>query len=165
MAISLKYAHVERERRFLLSGIPEGVSSTRQIVDRYIIGTRIRLREVIESGAVTRKLSQKIRLSSGPQEVACTNFYLDDAEWDVLSQLSARILRKTRHLVDRDGIRVAVDVLDDGTILAEIDDGENPSDLVPDWLSVLKDVSDDEQWTGSRLAERLSGADIADSPA
>lgn len=164
MAISLKYAHVERERRFLPSGVPEGISSTRQVVDRYIDGTRLRLREVTENGATTRKLSQKIRLSSGPQEIACTNFYLDEAEWEVLAQLPARILRKTRHLVDRDGIRVAVDVFKDGTIVAELDDGKNPSELVPDWLSVLEDVSDDEEWTGSRLAERLKEADSRASP-
>ncbi len=138
--------------------------STRQVVDRYIIGTRLRLREVTEDGAITRKLSQKIRLSSGPQEVACTNFYIDEGEWDVLERLPATVLRKTRLLVDRDGIRVAVDVFKDGTIVAEIDDGENPSDLIPDWLSVLEDVSDEEQWTGARLAERLSGADTTDSP-
>lgn len=164
MEISLKYAHVERERRYLLSELPDGVVSTRQLVDRHIAGTRLRLREVIKNGAVTRKLGQKIRLGDGPQEVACTNFYLDDNEWDVLEQLPARILRKTRHLVERDGIRVAVDVFADGTIIAEIDDGENPSDLVPDWLTVIKDVSDDEQWTGSRLAERLDGAEQPHSP-
>ena len=155
----MKYAHVERERRYVFSEVPEGVMSTRQVVDRYIIGTRLRLREVTEDGAITRKLSQKIRLSSGPQEVACTNFYLDEGEWDVLERLPATVLRKTRLLVDRDGIRVAVDVFKDGTIVAEIDDGENPSDLIPHWLSVLEDVSDEEQWTGARLAERLSGAD------
>lgn len=165
MAISLKYAHVERERRFLLSEVPGGAASTRQLVDRYIAGTRLRLREVTENGDVTRKLSQKVRLSSGPQEVACTNFYLDDDEWDALSRLPALILLKTRHVIRRDDVVIAVDVLADGTIIAEIDDGEFPSDVVPNWLSVLEDVSDDEEWTGSRLAERLNGADFRGFPA
>lgn len=34
MSISLKYAVVERERRFLLASLPDGIVSTKQIVDR-----------------------------------------------------------------------------------------------------------------------------------
>ncbi len=80
--VSLKYAVVERERRWLVRRIPEGVSSVRDIVDRYVTGTRLRLREVREAdGTVVRKLGHKVRLSDGPAEVACTNLYLDDAEW------------------------------------------------------------------------------------
>ncbi len=74
MSVSLKYAVVERERRWLVRRIPEGVSSTKDIVDRYVTGTRLRLREVREAdGTVVRKLGQKVRLSDGPAEVACTN--------------------------------------------------------------------------------------------
>ena len=65
MSISLKYAVVERERRFLLASLPDGVVSTKQIVDRYVTGTRLRLREVREDdGTVIRKLGHKVRLSS-----------------------------------------------------------------------------------------------------
>ena len=49
MSISLKYAVVERERRFLLASLPEGIDCTRQIIDRYLTGTRLRLREVREA--------------------------------------------------------------------------------------------------------------------
>jgi len=38
VVVSLKYAVVERERRFLVDHIPDGVVSTRQIVDRYVEG-------------------------------------------------------------------------------------------------------------------------------
>lgn len=149
---NLKYAVVERERRFLLGSLPEGVTGTRRILDRYVSGTRLRLREVHEpGGTVVRKLGQKVRLG-GPGEVACTNLYLDEGEWALLAGLPARRLSKTRHLVERDGWRVAVDELEDGTLLAEIDDGDAPSDLVPDWLDVVREVSDDEGWTGAALA-------------
>lgn len=40
-----KYALVERERRFLVAGVPEGVVEVRQIVDFYLDGTRLRLRK------------------------------------------------------------------------------------------------------------------------
>lgn len=153
MKVSLKYAVVERERRYLVASIPAGVTETREIVDRYVDGTRLRLRQVTSSdGSVVRKLNQKVRLTDGPAEVACTSVYLDDAEWAALSGLPGAALRKTRHLVVRDGLTVAVDEFPDGTLLAEIDDGETPSTAVPDWLEVLDDVSADERWTGVRLA-------------
>jgi hypothetical protein len=150
---SLKYAVVERERRYRVARLPEGVTVTREINDRYLIGTRLRLREVTESdGSVVRKLGHKVRLTHGPAEVACTNFYLSDDEWAVLVVLPARSLHKRRHLVQRDGLVVAIDEHDDGTLIAEIDDHNEPSDFVPDWLDVVEDVSSDEGWTGSQLA-------------
>ncbi len=154
MSVSLKYAVVERERRFLLGSLPEGVSSSRKIVDRYVVGTRLRLREVLEAdGTVLRKLGHKVRLTEGPAEVASTNFYLNEEEWALLADLPSRLLRKTRHMVHRDGLAVAIDEHEDGTLVAEIDDGDHPSQLVPDWLDVVADVSDDDRWTGIRLAQ------------
>lgn len=151
--VSLKYAVVERERRFLVAAVPDGVREVWEIEDRYVDGARLRLREVRKpDGSVQRKLGHKVRLHDDPSEVACTSLYLDDAEWTLLAQLPARRLRKRRHHVDRDGLHVVVDELQDGTLLAEIDDGDGePADL-PGWLDVLADVSDDEAWTGVALA-------------
>jgi CYTH domain-containing protein len=149
----LKYAVVERERRYLLASLPEGVTGTWEIVDRYVTGTRLRLREVREGdGSVVRKLGHKVRLTEGPEEIACTNLYLNDEEWTVLAALPARTLRKKRHLVAREGWRLAIDEHEDGTLVAEIDDGEEPSDRLPEWLDVVSDVTSDEAWTGGRLA-------------
>ncbi len=153
MAVSLKYAVVERERRWVVARIPDGVTAVSEITDRYVTGTRLRLREVRSpDGTVVRKLGHKVRLTDGPAEVACTNFYLDDAEWEALLVLPARMLRKRRHLVERDGLHVAVDEHEDGTLVAEIDDGEEASYDVPAWLDVVRDVSADEAWTGAALA-------------
>ena len=153
MPPSLKYAVVERERRFVLARLPDGLVDEREIVDRYVTGTRLRLREVRHAdGSVVRKLGHKVRLGTGPAEVACANLYLDDAEWAVLAALPARVLRKKRHLVHRDGVLVAVDEHEDGTLVAEIDDGDDPSTVVPVWLDVVGDVSEDERWTGAGLA-------------
>ncbi|RBY79229.1 hypothetical protein DQ239_06155 [Blastococcus sp. TF02-09] len=153
MAHPLKYAVVERERRYLLASLPESVTATREIVDRYLIGTRLRLREVHgPDGTVVRKLGHKVRLSDGPGEIACTSLYLDDAEWEVLAALPARTLRKKRHTVARDGWLVAVDEHEDGALVAEIDDGGEPSDRVPGWLDVVREVTSDEAWTGGGLA-------------
>jgi CYTH domain-containing protein len=153
VSVSLKYAVVERERRFLITRLPDGVVGTKEIVDRYVTGTRLRLREVREDdGTVVRKLSHKVRLSEGPAEVACTNLYLDDPEWAALVALPAQVLRKTRHMVHRDGLVVAIDEHEDGTLVAEIDDRDRPSQVVPGWLDIVHDVSEDERWTGAALA-------------
>ena len=154
MEVSLKYAVVERERRFLLRSIPSGVVSRSSITDRYLDGTRLRLREVVgEDGHVTRKLGQKIRMGAGPAEIAHTTMYLDEAEWSALSALPARTLTKTRHRVVRDGWQLAVDEFVDGTLLAEIDDGHRGSAMVPQWLDVIAEVSADEAWTAAALAD------------
>ncbi len=85
--------------------MPGGVVEVRQIVDHYLDGTHLRLREVIDTdGRVTRKLGHKVRLTSGPSEVACTSVYLDEREWELLRALPSRTLRKTRYIIDR-GLR------------------------------------------------------------
>jgi CYTH domain-containing protein len=153
MVVSLKYAVVERERRFLVSKLPGVAHERRRIVDRYITGTRLRLREVVtEDGTVTRKLAHKVRLGAGPREIACTSLYLDDDEWDMLCRLPATTLTKVRHLVTLGGVTVAIDELEDGNLLAEIDDQGGAPVPVPSWLDVLQDVTDDEKWTGAQLA-------------
>ena len=153
MSGSLKYAVVERERRFLLGTLPTGVADTKEIVDRYLVGTRLRLREVREhDGTVVRKLGHKVRLSNGPTEVAHTSLYLNDEEWGALAALPAKVLRKKRHMLRRDGLVVAIDEHEDGTLIAEIDDHDQPSRFVPQWLDVVEDVTSDEGWTGASLA-------------
>lgn len=149
----LKYAVVERERRFLVAGIPAGVTRTFRIEDYYIEHTRLRLRRTIASdGSVELKLGHKVRLTQGPSAIACTSMYLDDQEWDVLLTLPHRTLLKTRHIIERDGAVVAVDELDDGTLLAEIDDGDSAPGPVPTWLDVLRDLTSEEAWTGASQA-------------
>ena len=153
MTVSLKYAVVEHERRWLVGRVPDGVVEVREIRDRYVDGTRLRLREVRHGdGTVVRKLTQKVRLGEGPREVACTNLYLDDGEWDLLQALPGRELRKRRHLVVRDGLGVAVDEHEDGTLVAELDGGDEPPAQVPAWLDVVREVTDDEAFTGTGLA-------------
>lgn len=149
----LKYAVVERERRFVVAGIPEGVTHTLDIEDYYIEHTRLRLRRVMAADAsFTRKLGHKVRLGRGASAIACTSMYLDEEEWNVLLTLPHWILHKTRHIVERDGVVVVIDALDDGTLLAEIDDGDSAPGPVPIWLDVLQDVAHDEAWTGASRA-------------
>ena len=152
---SLRYARVERERRWLLGSVPEPAdeAQTRAIVDRYLRGTRLRLRQVTEpDGTVIRKLGHKVRLGDGAEAVACTSMYLDDAEWEVLARLPADVLVKSRTLVPYDGTTVAVDVFDSGLVLAEIDAGDGPAREVPAVWDVVREVTAEEKYTGASLA-------------
>ena len=58
-----KYARVERERRFLLSGLPndQPVTAVREITDRYLTGTTLRLRHMADQrDSHQYKFTQKI---------------------------------------------------------------------------------------------------------
>lgn len=163
MGVSLKYAHVERERRWLLAAVPDGLEAewSLAITDRYLVGTRLRLRETVaDDGAVVRKLGQKVRLGDGPDEIACTSVYLDDAEWEALSVLESRLLRKVRRRARTGGVPVSVDVFEGdcaGLVLLEIDRGDGPDAGLPDGLAALAEVTGDEAFTGARLAAASRG--------
>jgi CYTH domain-containing protein/GNAT superfamily N-acetyltransferase len=155
---NLKYARIEWERRWLLAEVPDLVSATRtiEIVDRYVRGARLRLREVTGAdGSVVRKLGHKIRLGDDAREVACTSMYLDDAEWDLLAALPADVLHKTRSLLEVDGGTVAVDAFAGdlaGLVLAEIDAGDGRAIELPTSYGAAREVSDDQAFMGASLA-------------
>ncbi|WP_051450726.1 hypothetical protein [Actinospica robiniae] len=111
-----KYAQIERERRFLLAVAPdEGITRQRRITDRYLLGTRLRLRPVcdletacdLESGVCELKFTQKV-LAGEPGHVQglITNTYLSEAEYDLLATLPAAMLAKTRLSIPRLGVDV-----------------------------------------------------------
>lgn len=183
----MKYARWERERRFLLAGppVPGGTSpASLSIHDRYLDGTRLRLRLVEQAGQpAVRKLGQKIRQpGTSPPAVAHTSLYLDPAEYQALAGLPAAELTKTRTLLCWDGPMLAVDVFTGrlaGLVLAEYDlagdraaddgsardgsTGDGPPGDGPDgWppVPVLAEVTGDERFTGGALA-RTSAADLA----
>lgn len=148
----MKYARLECERRFLVRAIPGGVTRSADIADYYLDGTRLRLREVTSGGVTVRKLGQKVRAGDGPERVAHTSLYLDDAEWAALRALPARAVRKRRHHLERDGVVLAVDEFADGTLVAEIDGGSEPPAGPPPWLAVIREVTGEEAFTGAGRA-------------
>jgi hypothetical protein len=79
-----KYARVERERRFLLAGPPPPPSvARRRITDRYLPGTRLRLRRIDypDSGDCEFTFTQKVPASRpGYVQGLITNTYLSAAE-------------------------------------------------------------------------------------
>src|SRR5436309_3166585 len=86
-----RYARIERERRYLLQDLPEGLTRAShhlQITDNYISGTRLRLRKVRDpqTNKWTIKFTQKF--PPNPKDLArtlITNVYLDASEAEILS--------------------------------------------------------------------------------
>ena len=141
-----RYAHPERERRFRLDALPPGLDDGLQIVDRYITGTRLRLRQVSDGEVTVYKLGQKVRTEpSDPSSVMMTNIYLSDEEYAVFHGLPARELRKTRYRVGAFAIDRFHDALE-GLVLAETEDEH----AVPPFEA--EDVSRDDRYSGGQLA-------------
>jgi CYTH domain-containing protein len=154
-----KYARYELERRFLASGPPPAGAEVWRIVDRYLDGTRLRLRRMdpVGGGEPVLKLGQKI--APRPPDTATTvitTIYLDAAEFAALLALSGHELRKERHRLREGGRELAIDVFDgalSGLVLVEAavgpDELSGPLDL-PAWIG--REVSSDPRFTGAALA-------------
>ncbi len=151
-----KYARIERERRFLVDRIPENFPAVRirQITDRYIVGTTLRLRKLQDNGGprifkLTQKISQR---GPGAQQGFITSMYLAENEYNLLAQLPAKVIHKSRHSVPPFGIDIFQGELE-GLLLAEAEfdsalDAENLA--LPSFI--LIEVSSDERFTGGCLA-------------
>ncbi|NES13851.1 hypothetical protein G3562_22630, partial [Micromonospora sp. PPF5-6] len=151
-----KYARVERERRFLLAEppLPAAVTASRHITDRYLAGTRLRLRRVenLPGGACEFKLTQKVPAQRpGHIQGMITNIYLSPAEYELFASLPAATLSKTRLSVPPLGIDVFDPPLH-GLILAEAEftTDEAARSFVPP-PQIVAEVTDDPRFTGGSL--------------
>ncbi len=121
----LRYAKPERERRFLVSpdALPALSADFVQIEDRYLLGTRVRLRAMTERPAnrVLYKLTQKLE-GADPRERWITTLYLSAAEHAVFAALQGARIAKRRHRAASGGLEWGVDVFEGalaGLVLAE----------------------------------------------
>ncbi len=158
-----KYARVERERRYLLADLPEGLSRADhhlQITDNYLTGTRLRLRKVRDprTNKWVVKFTQKF--APNPKDLSrtiITNTYLNALEAETLAVFEANEIRKNRYAYEFAGRKFSVDMfLGDlfGLVLAEVSfetDAELDSFAKPVWA--LADVTNVEAFTGGRLSE------------
>jgi CYTH domain-containing protein len=151
-----KYARIERERRFLLAGPPpaSAVVATRRITDRYLTGTRLRLRQVhsVDAREYEYKFTQKIPAGApGATQGLITTAYLDRAEYDLLASLPADVLFKTRLSVPPMGIDLFDGPLT-GLVLAEAEftSDESAGAFTPPPYCAAE-VTDDPRFTGGRL--------------
>jgi CYTH domain-containing protein len=153
-----KYACIERERRWLVDRPrrPDLPVEFVLIEDRYITGTRLRLRRMTDhaSGRIVLKLTKKYD-AVDPLARPIVTAYLSEDEFALLAQLPAAALSKHRYAVAADGLRFSIDRFNGlvGLELAEIETADDsglravPS---PDWT--IRDVSNDPRYQGGMLA-------------
>ena len=158
-----KYARIERERRYLLQDLPEGLTRADhhlQITDNYITGSRLRIRKVRDprTNKWTVKFTQKF--APDPDDLSrtfITNTYLNALEAEVLSMFNANEIRKNRYSFEHEGRKFSVDMfLGDlfGLVLAEVsfdNDAELDSYQTPPFA--LADVTNNYLFSGGKLCE------------
>jgi CYTH domain-containing protein len=150
-----KYARAEIERRFLLAGVPSGeeVRTVRHIDDRYLDGTRLRLRRMEQDGGPTElKLTQKLPAPDGRgRQSALTTMYLSEDEYAVLAALPAATLVKSRLSIAPYGVDVFRGHLE-GLHLAEVefDSAQDAAAFAPAAFC-RAEVTADRRFTGGAL--------------
>jgi len=166
-----KYARVERERRYLLQDLPEGVSRADhhlQITDNYLSGTRLRLRKVRDprTNKWVVKFTQKFAPDpSDLSRTTITNTYLNSIEAETLAIFEANEIRKNRYHFEFEGRQFSVDMfLGDlfGLVMAEVsfDNDYELENFSPPPFA-LAEVTNNELFSGGRLSQ-LSFADLKD---
>jgi len=158
-----KYARVERERRYLLQDLPEGLTRADphlQITDNYITGTRLRLRKVREPR--TNKWTVKFTQTFAPNpddlsRTIITNTYLNVLEAETLSVFNTNEIRKNRYYFDFEGRRFSIDMfLGDlfGLVMAEVgfETDEELDNYRPPPFA-LADVTNIPLFSGGKLSE------------
>jgi len=167
-----KYARIERERRYLLQDLPEGLTRASphlQITDNYITGTRLRLRKLRnpQTNKWTVKLTQKFAPNNEDlSRTVITNIYLNALEVEMLAVSDANEIRKNRYPFEFAGRQFSVDMfLGDlfGLVLAEVSfatDEELKDYAKPSFA--IAEVTNNELFTGGKLCQ-ISFADIREA--
>ncbi len=155
-----KYAHIERERRWLVDPARRPALAEAPpvlIEDRYITGTRLRLRRMTAvSGACALKLTKKYD-AADPLARPIVTAYLTAAEYAVFAALPAAALVKRRYLLIDCGASLSLDVFDGALAPLELCEIECPDDAglralqPPAWA--VREVSSDPRYQGAALAQ------------
>ncbi|MDT7543315.1 MAG: hypothetical protein QOE33_3219 [Acidobacteriota bacterium] len=157
----MKYARIERERRFLLNELPPLLRVNdphTQIFDNYITGTRLRLRKIRDprKREWTWKLTQKFAPDDADlSRTIITNIYLSQYEYETFSVFEGNELRKNRYPFEHDGRKFSVDLFLGslyGLMLLEIefDINEEMHDFTPPAFAA-REVTNDPLFTGGTL--------------
>ena len=158
-----KYARIERERRYVLRDLPEGLTRVDphvQITDNYLTGTRLRIRKVRDprTNKWVVKFTQKYSLKPDDlSRTVITNTYLNALEADTLSVFEGNEIRKNRYQFEFGGKTFGIDMfLGDlfGLILAEVSfdsDEEMNSFATPPFA--IAEVTNNDLFSGGRLSQ------------
>ena len=155
-----KYARIELERRWLVDKAVrpklDGCHIT-FIEDRYIDGTRMRLRRMSrpDIGETKWKLTKKYE-TADPAARPIVTTYLTEREFDILSSLPAQSLAKRRYHLPIDGRYWSVDLFEGALsgieiVECEVEDRTALDAIVPPSWALIE-VTDLPQWQCGALA-------------
>ena len=144
----------EIERKFLISRPDEKMLSARapRVIDieqTYLLGT--------ENGAVTYMKNEKRRISAAKREE--NESEISAAEYDELlksADPARHMIKKTRYCVPVGGLTAEIDIFRDmgGLAVCEVElPSEDADFILPDFITVLREVTDDPRFTNSAMAK------------
>jgi CYTH domain-containing protein len=150
-----KYSLPEIERRWLIDAdqLPElGMLPSSRITDKYLEGSRLRLRKLETGSDTIYKLCKKYEVPAGDIQ-PITNIYLTATEHALLDRLPGRERTKTRYHPAEGG---AIDRYQSSTgdlllFSAEFDSVEERNYYAPPEYAGVE-VTDDEAFSGFALA-------------
>jgi CYTH domain-containing protein len=162
----LKYAFVERERRWLCRDVPhDRVLYAEAITDLYVAGTRLRLREArpLDGGPPQRRIARKADVDARTRLI--TSIYLSEAEFALLADLPGERIHKVRHhLAAVDGVSISVDRFEGplaGLVMAEAEfESEAAMDVFPTPDFAIREVTDDPHYSGGMLVAHGLPVDV-----
>jgi CYTH domain-containing protein len=149
------YSKPEYERRWLVpadAAFESHAERERQIEDRYIQGTRLRLRKVTEFGQATiYKLGKKYKPEALGKHHVVT-IYLSEAEYNMFASLPARIASKQRFTVNGGALDV-YEKPNSGLRVFEVEfsTAEEAENYAPP-LGIDQEITNELELTGYSLA-------------
>ena len=155
-----KYAHIERERRWLVDPASRPDLSAQPftlIEDRYITSTRLRLRRMTDSmtSACSLKLTKKYD-GADPLARPIVTAYLSEAEFAVFERLPGTLLTKRRFEVTGGANIFSIDQFLGSLAPLELAEIEWPDDAglraLPSPIWAIRDISDDPRYQGGALS-------------
>ncbi len=159
-----KYAYCERERRFLLSGLPKEpmAKPTLKLRDKYFHGTQMRLRQADNGSSIEYKIQKKLRLEVGQtDQLWNSTIYLDEAEYNLYLPLPGIFLVKRRSFFEGPiGEEIGVDQIElsgKTLFIAEIEfkSEEEMQAYVYPW-EFVEEITNIAGWSSFDLATRIA---------
>lgn len=164
--LETRYTRVEYERRFLVAPGAEWKrfveSYSKTYEDKYLRGTRLRLRILTDSDTGRRvlKLNKKSE-SPSPYFRTVNRILLSSLEYEFLDRLDGERLRKTRYYHNHLGRVFSIDVFEgelDGLVLCETEgDGLEELMAVQPPSYIRSEVTEDAFFEGGNLSRTTRG--------
>jgi CYTH domain-containing protein len=154
-----KYAHLELERRWLVdhAARPSAKHMAFTLIeDRYIVGTRLRLRRMTADGRTVCKITKKYETARAEARPIVTA-YLTEDEYTVFAALPALAMRKRRFRFPHDGRDWSLDVFEGALTGLQLVEAEAEHEAAlaalvpPPWAA--KEVTHDARFQCGALAQ------------